>query len=99
MRELIVTFHTASFAGMTHKWDSSGALAFIKKHGVIFPNLIGEPEKVAELFLKLTGVDLTGTPAILIYSPWGKLLAAQLGAVPTFLINNFINQNKDKADK
>ena len=79
--------------------NKKGALAFIKKHGVTFPNLIGDPGRVAELFLKLTGVDLTGTPAIMIYSPSGKLLAAQLGAVPTFLIDNFINQNQDKADK
>jgi len=34
-----------------------------------------------------------GTPTILVYNPKGELLAAQPGAVPTELIEEFIEQN------
>lgn len=65
---------------------------FIKKHKVNFPNLIGEPEAIADMFTQLTGVLWVGTPTFLIYSPEGKLLVQQVGAVPTELIENFIQQ-------
>lgn len=63
---------------------------FIKKHKINFPNLIGEPEDIARLFYELTGVRWRGTPTFLIYSPQGKLMVQQIGAVPTDLIENFM---------
>lgn len=66
------------------------AQEFIKRHGVTFPNLIGEPEDVVIEYMKLTGSDWIGTPTFLIYTPKGKLVAKQEGAVPVALIENFI---------
>ncbi len=66
------------------------AKQFIKRHGVTFPNLIDEPEKVAQLYTGLTGQPWVGTPTFLIYSPSGELRAAQVGAVPTQIIESFI---------
>ena len=79
-----------SLDGENRKKD---ALGFIKKHSVDFPNLIAEPETVANLFQKSTGQGFAGTPTFLIYSPKGELKAAQAGAVPTELIEDFIKKN------
>lgn len=70
--------------------NTVAAEKFIKKHKINFPNLIGEPEEVANLFTSLTGVAWRGTPTFLIYSPQGKLMIQQIGAVPTDLIENFM---------
>ncbi len=67
------------------------AKKFIKRHDVTFPNLIGEFEQVASMYESLTGGVWLGTPTILIYNPKGELKAAQPGAVPTSLIEEFIN--------
>lgn len=69
---------------------------FIKRHSVDFPNLIGEPEFISNLYQKLTGSYFAGTPTFLIYSPSGELKAAQAGAVPTKLIEEFIAKNSVK---
>ena len=69
---------------------------FIKKHSVDFPNLIAEPETVSSFYQKLTGQFFSGTPTFLIYSPTGELKAAQAGAVPTALIEDFMKKNSGK---
>jgi len=69
---------------------------FIKKHSVDFPNLIAEPEHVAAIYKELTGQFFAGTPTFLIFSPDGELKAAQAGAVPTQLIEDFMKQNSVK---
>ena len=69
------------------------AKQFIKKHSVDFPNLIAEPEYVSSLYRELTGQYFAGTPTFLIYSAEGELKAAQAGAVPTTLIEDFIKKN------
>ena len=69
---------------------------FIKKHSIDFPNLIAEPEHVANLYQELTGQFFAGTPSFLIYSPDGELKAAQAGAVPTALIEDFMKKNPSK---
>jgi peroxiredoxin len=69
---------------------------FIKKHAVDFPNIIGEPEFVSSVYQKLTGQYFAGTPTFLIYSPDGELKAAQAGAVPTSLIEDFMKKNAIK---
>lgn len=68
------------------------AEAFLQRHHVTFPNLIGEPLEVAGLFESLTGGAWAGTPTFLVYNPKGELKAAQPGAVPTELIVEFIEQ-------
>ena len=69
------------------------ALGFINKHSVDFPNLIAEPSTVAALYQNATGQGFVGTPTFLIYSPEGELKAAQAGAVPTELIEDFMKKN------
>lgn len=68
------------------------AKAFIKRHDVTFPNLIGEPDEVALMYETISGGPWVGTPTILVYNPKGELLAAQPGAVPPELIEEFIEE-------
>ena len=74
------------------------AVDFIKRHSLNFPNLIGEPETVTELFAHLTGKYLLGTPAFLVFSPSGELRAQEIGAVPIELIEAFIEREGAQAD-
>jgi peroxiredoxin len=71
------------------------AKAFIKRHSIDFPNLIGEPEYVEQVYANLSGQHFAGTPS-LIYAPDGELKAAQAGAVPTEMIESFIEKNSLK---
>lgn len=68
------------------------AQAFIKEHGLTFPNLIGEPVETTLMFTDLTGVRWIGTPTFLIYTPTGKLVAQQAGGVPVSMVEDFIAQ-------
>jgi peroxiredoxin len=67
------------------------ARAFVSRHHVSFPNLIGEPYAVTSLYSELTGRPWVGTPTFLIYSPGGELVAQQAGAIPASLIEEFIS--------
>jgi alkyl hydroperoxide reductase subunit AhpC len=78
-----------SMDGEANKAD---ALAFIERHDVPFPSLIGELRDVAAHFQALTGTAFRGTPSILLYDPQGELRAAQGGAVPVTAIEAFIAQ-------
>lgn len=75
------------------------ARGFVSRHSVSFPNLIGEPEEIADLFQTLTGSAWVGTPTFLVYNPGGELKAAQPGAVPAELIEQFIKDNSKTATK
>ncbi len=88
----------ATVLGITIDGESrkKDAEKFIKRHSIDFPNLIAEPEYVSNFYQKLTGQHFSGTPTFLIYSPQGELKAAQVGAVPTSLIENFIKKNSVK---
>lgn len=66
---------------------------FIKKHSVDFPNLIGEPEDVAALYGKYANSRWVGTPSFLLFNPKGKVMAAQVGAVPPEVIEDFMEKN------
>lgn len=76
--------------------NKKAAEKFISKHSVDFPNLIAEPEFVSNLYKEYTGQYFAGTPSFLIFSPKGELKAAQAGAVPTTLIEDFISKNSTK---
>jgi peroxiredoxin len=78
-----------SLDGMDNKADAE---AFIQRHGVTFPNLIEEPDTVINLYASLSGQNTFGTPSFLIFNPKGELRAAQVGAVPTSLIESFIEK-------
>lgn len=91
------TFHQDSDATVLGiSLDGAGKLAeakaFVARHEVGFPNLIGEPEAVSALYGALVGRPLEGTPAFLIYDPAGKLVAARVGAVPANRIEEFISR-------
>jgi len=79
-----------SMDGLEGKAD---ATAFIKSHQVTVPNLIGDFEEIAQMFVDLTGENWIGTPTFLFYSPTGELMAQQVGGVPVALIENFIQAN------
>jgi len=80
-----------SMDGLEGKADAS---AFIKRHRVSFPNLIGGFEEIAQMFINLTGENWIGTPTFLFYNPTGELVAQQVGAVPINLIENLIKGNR-----
>ena len=69
------------------------ALGFVDQHELKFDNLLGEPEVVATYFQLLTGSPWVGTPTFLVFGPDGELMAKQVGAVPTDLIEQFIAAN------
>jgi peroxiredoxin len=91
----------ASVLGVSMDGDArkKEAMAFLDRHLVNFPNLIGEIVAVATLYEELTGSFLAGTPAFLIYTPSGELAAKQIGAVPVKLIEEFIAANSNEANK
>ena len=66
------------------------AKKFVQRHAVTFPNLIDEPLDVANFFIQATGRPWIGTPTFMVYDPQGKLRGAQVGAVPTEIIEGFI---------
>jgi len=81
-------------------WEKKkDALAFIDRHKVTFPNLIGSPEGVTELYAQLTGGFMVGTPTFLVFSPAGELLAQQTGAVPVETIEEFIQTQSSAQGK
>jgi len=70
------------------------AQGFIQRHHVTFPNLIASDEEVVGLYSELTGDYLAGTPTFLVYNPQGTLKAAQVGAVPVEVIEDYIKNNR-----
>lgn len=88
----------ATVLGISADGESRKAEAehFIKKHSVDFPNLIAEPGYVGAVYKELTGASFVGTPSFLIFSPEGELKAADAGAVPSSVIEEFIAQNSAK---
>lgn len=73
------------------------AEAFIRKHDLPFPNLIGEPQTSMLYYMMQTGAQFTGTPTIMVYGPDGTLMAAQAGAVPPEIIEDFMARSGAKA--
>lgn len=65
---------------------------FVSEHKLNFKNLIGEPETVAGLYYDMTGNYFVGTPTFMIFSPDGKVRAADAGAFPPKIIEDFINE-------
>jgi len=76
---------------MDGKAGTSDALEFLDRNKVSFDSLIGEPEQVASFYSEKVGIPWAGTPTFMIYAPDGSLAAQQVGAVPTELLENFIN--------
>ena len=75
------------------------AQAFIDRHNIKFPNLLGDAASIVEMYQTLTGSDWVGTPSFMVYTPDGKLLGAQAGAVPVEVIESFIKREDATAEK
>lgn len=89
----------ASVLGLTTDgWDNRDlAQEFIDKHKVTFPNVLVTAEQLDAWYVEHVGQHFVGTPSFLVFSPSGKLEAAQVGAVPTDLIDAFLEQNAGKS--
>jgi peroxiredoxin len=68
----------------------AAARAFVERHDLPFPNLIGEPGMVGRYYSALTQSALRGTPSIMVFDPQGNLAAAQAGAVTPDAIESYI---------
>jgi peroxiredoxin len=66
------------------------AQQFIREHKLTFPNLIGEAQQVASVYIDNTGQNWVGTPTFLLFNPEGQLKAEEAGAVPVKVIEAFI---------
>ncbi len=73
--------------------EREAAQRFVARHDLPFPSLIAETEVVMRWYRGQTGTRFLGTPTLLIYAPDGKLKAAQAGAVPVEVIEQFIVEN------
>jgi len=82
----------ASVLGISIDGEESqaAAKAFLARHKPSFPNLISEPEDFMAYYAEIGGGPFKGTPTILLYTPEGTLSAAQAGAVPIRIIENYI---------
>lgn len=76
-----------SMDGAAKKADAE---AFIARHDLPFPNLLGELMPTMAYYATLTESQFRGTPTLLIFGPDGELRAAQAGAVPITSIERFI---------
>ena len=52
---------------------------FIARHRLNYPNYIGEPLALLQVYTELTARRFMGTPSFLIFSPAGKIRAYQVG--------------------
>lgn len=68
---------------------------FVAEHRLNFPNLIGEPEDVAGLWVEQAGQDWVGTPSFLIFGPDGRLRAQRTGRVRPARIERFIREHTE----
>ena len=74
--------------------DGSQGLAdaekFIQRNGVLFPSLIADVETVARWYQMRTGESFRATPTFVLIDGEGEVRAAQPGAVPTNIVEDFI---------
>lgn len=77
--------------------DGSQGLAdaetFIQRNEVLFPSLIADVETVARWYQTHTGESFRATPTFVLIDGDGKVRAAQPGAVPTQIVEDFIAAN------
>lgn len=71
------------------------ARAFVDDHLVDFPNLVIEP--ASQQIDAFGGGPFVGTPTFYVYSPEGKLVAKNVGAISIKALNEFLkNQEKER---
>ena len=69
------------------------ARAFVDDHLVDFPNLVIEP--ASQQIEKFGGGPFVGTPTFYVYSPEGKLVAQNVGAISVQALNKFLVKQKN----
>ena len=86
---------TARVVGMSiDGWSGRDDVdAFIERHAVNFPNLIGDVDTVARWYAAETGEAFRATPTFVVFGPAGEIRAAQAGAVPPDIIEEFMRTN------
>ncbi len=72
------------------KEGQADAEAFLERNKVEFPSLIADVSTVANWYLQRTGDNFVATPSFVLIDGTGEVRAAQAGAVPTDIIENFI---------
>ena len=86
--------HRAAILGISLDGDNQAAAhGFIGKHGIPYPNLIAGYQAAGRWYEQMSGHPFRGTPSFLLFDPSGTLRAQQVGAVPTELIEQFIDAN------
>lgn len=68
------------------------ARQFVDDHLVDFPNLIVEPDQAQ--IAKFGGQPFVGTPTFYVYSPEGKLIAQNVGAISVKALEAFLADQK-----
>nr|CAA6817318.1 MAG: Thiol-disulfide isomerase or thioredoxin [uncultured Thiotrichaceae bacterium] len=71
------------------------ATAFMKKHQITFPTLLGRTVEV-DNFLYGFEEDLYGTPSLLLFNPKGELRGIEVGAIISQDVIDFIEQDEAK---
>ncbi len=69
------------------------AVAFMKKHQLTFPTLLGRTVEV-DNFLYQFEEDLYGTPSVLLFNPKGELRGIEAGAIISQDVIDFIEQDE-----
>ena len=80
------------------KANIEAAREFVKEHKLNFTNLVGEPETIGSLYYEMTGNFFVGTPTFMILSPDNKVKAADAGAIPPKIIEDFISEQSVAAN-
>ena len=80
-----------SLDGLANKGEAE---QFIERNRISFPNLLIDSQQGADFYTSNTGEHWIGTPTFMIYAPKGELKAAQIGAVPVKLIEDYISSNR-----
>jgi len=75
------------------KEGKADAEAFIERNKVLFPSLIADISAVANWYQMRTGEAFRATPTFVLIDGKGEVRAAQAGAVPTKIIEDFIASN------
>ncbi|MEZ5534079.1 MAG: TlpA disulfide reductase family protein [Thiolinea sp.] len=71
------------------------AQAFMNKHQLTFPTLLGRTVEV-DNFLYNYGEDLFGTPSVLIFNPAGELRGIEVGAIISQDVIDFIEKEESR---
>lgn len=70
----------------------AAARHFVYEHGLSFPNLLGDRDDVALMYLDATGTYLPGTPGFLMYDPQGALRTFGVGPIDLVRVEQILRE-------